>query len=137
MLVRIDPQSAEPIAAQICFAVKEAVARAKLRPGERLPSVRELARELAVNPNTVVRAYDRLTQDGVLVRRQGAGCFVSERKATLKDRERRRQLDAALQRVVTDAFHLGLQAEDVRRAVERALADVQFPTDEKKARRSI
>lgn len=126
MLLTIDPHSSEPIFEQIAFAVKEAVARGDLAPGAQLPSVRELAQDLSVNPNTVVRAYELLTRDGVVVRRQGAGCFITGRPSTLNGKQRRRQLKDLVGRAVTEAFHLGFAAEDVRTAVEEALADIRF-----------
>jgi GntR family transcriptional regulator len=132
MIIRIDPQSPRPLFEQVCFAVKEAVARGDLQAGDRLPSVRELAQDLAINPNTVVRAYELLERDGVVVRRQGAGCFVTGRPSNLNNRARRQQLDQLVQRTVTEAFHLGFEAEDVRAAVDDALASLRFPT----ARRS-
>ena len=78
MIIRIDPASPEPLFEQVVFAVKAAVAKGSAAAGDKLPSVRELARELAINPNTVVRAYDALERDGVIVRRQGAGCFLTD-----------------------------------------------------------
>ena len=126
MLLTIDTHSSEPIFEQIAFAVKEAVARGDLAPGAQLPSVRELAQELSVNPNTVVRAYELLTRDGVVVRRQGAGCFITGRTSVLSGKQRRRQLEDLVTRAVTEAFHLGFSAEDVRAAVEEALADIRF-----------
>jgi GntR family transcriptional regulator len=126
MLVDIDLHSSEPIFEQIAFAVKEAVARGDLASGAQLPSVRELAHELSVNPNTVVRAYELLTRDGVVVRRQGAGCFITGRPSALSGKQRRRQLQDLVQRMVTEAFHLGFDAEDVQKAVEQALASVRF-----------
>jgi GntR family transcriptional regulator len=126
MNLRIDPRSAQPLFEQIAFAVKEAVARGELQAGQKLPSVRELAQDLAINPNTVVRAYDALTRDGVVVRRQGAGCFVTGRTSALNGRERRRQLDELVGRMVTEAFHLGFSAEDVRAATDEALAEMRF-----------
>ncbi len=127
MLLRVDPQSAQPISEQIAFAVKDAVARGDLATGDRLPSVRELAQDLSINPNTVVRAYDILTRDGVVVRRQGAGCFVTGRSSNLNGRARRQQLAELAQRTVTEAFHLGFGADEVRTAVEDALGEVRFP----------
>jgi GntR family transcriptional regulator len=126
VFLRVDVRSPEPLFEQIAFGVKEAVARGDLQPGARLPSVRELAAELSINPNTVVRAYEALTRDGVVTRRQGAGCFVTGRSSALNGRERRRQLGDLVQRAVTEAFHLGFEADDVRRAFEDALGDVQF-----------
>ena len=126
MIVNIDLHSSEPIFEQIAFAVKEAVARGDLASGAQLPSVRELAHDLSVNPNTVVRAYELLTRDGVVVRRQGAGCFVTGRPSVLSGKHRRRQLQDLVQRMVTEAFHLGFDAEDMQKAVEQALASVRF-----------
>ena len=122
MQLRIDLHSPEPLFEQIAFAVKGAVARGDLQAGDRLPSVRELAQDLAINPNTVVRAYDLLTRDGVVVRRQGAGCFVTGRASNLNDQARRRQLDELVGRAVTETFHLGFTADEVRAAFEASLA---------------
>lgn len=127
MLLRLDVRSGQPIFEQIAFGVKAAVARAELRPGERLPSVRELAKELAINPNTVARAYETLEAQGVIVRRQGAGCFVSERPLELSDPERARRLGEALAQVLTEAFHLGFDADEVRERFERELERLSFP----------
>lgn len=135
MQIRVDPQSAEPIFEQIAFAVKNALARGTAAPGDRLPSVRELARELAINPNTVVRAYELLERDGVLVRRQGSGCFLTGAGSDLAAAQRRRQLQDLLRRAATEAFHLGFSAADVRKALEQALDELQFdrPTQKKTA----
>lgn len=122
MQLRIDLHSPEPLFEQIAFAVKDAVARGDLQGGDRLPSVRELAQDLSINPNTVVRAYDLLTRDGVVVRRQGAGCFVTGKTSSLNVQTRRRQLGDLVQRTVTETFHLGFSPDEVRAAFEESLA---------------
>ena len=134
MLIRINPLDEAPIFEQIRFQVKGAVARGEVDAGDRLPSVRELARELSINPNTVVRAYESLEHDGVVARRQGAGCFVTGRTSTLHDDERRRRLEVRLERAVTDAFHLGFSAGEIREALEKALKSVRFPRGRRQAR---
>ena len=121
MILRIDPQSPDPIFEQVAFQVKTAVARGEIEGGDKLPSVRELAKELAINPNTVARAYEALERDGVIVRRQGSGCFVTGETSALRLDERRKRLDQLVQRAVTEAYHLGLDGEDVRAAIERHL----------------
>jgi GntR family transcriptional regulator len=126
VLIRVDPRSSEPLFEQIAFAIKSAVARGEAAAGDKLPSVRELARELAINPNTVVRAYEHLERDGVIVRRQGAGCFLTGRGSELGSAERKRQLQDLLRRAATEAFHLGFTADDVRAALERSLERLQF-----------
>jgi GntR family transcriptional regulator len=126
VLIRIDPSSAEPLFEQVVFAVKSAVARGTAGPGDRLPSVRELARDLAINPNTVVRAYEALERDGVIVRRQGAGCFLTGTGSDLGTAERKKQLQDLLRRAATEAFHLGFQAEDIEKALAQCLDQLQF-----------
>ena len=131
MLIRIDPQSAEPLFEQVVFAVKSAVARGTAKAGDRLPSVRELAKDLAINPNTVVRAYEALERDGVLVRRQGAGCFLTGRGSDLASTERRKQLHELLRRAATEAFHLGFTAADIEKALTQCLDELEFSTRRK------
>ena len=135
-VLRIDPHSSEPVFAQLVFQVKRAVALGELVDGDRLPSVRELARELSINPNTVVRAYDALERDGVIVRRQGAGCFVSGRPTTLNGRERRRRLADLASRLATEAFHLGFEAADVRSQLDDALGRLDGQTRRSKDTKS-
>jgi GntR family transcriptional regulator len=133
VIIRIDPQSAEPLFEQVVFAVKAAVARGTGKAGDKLPSVRELARELAINPNTVVRAYEALERDGVIVRRQGAGCFLTGRQSELATAERRRQLHELLRRAVTEGFHLGFTPADIERELAKCLDGLQFDERGKKA----
>lgn len=133
MIIRIDPTSPEPLFEQVVFAVKAAVARGTGKAGDKLPSVRELARELAINPNTVVRAYEALERDGVIVRRQGAGCFLTGRQSELASAQRRRQLHELLQRAATEAFHLGFTPADIEKALAKCLEALRFDSQEQKS----
>src|SRR5262245_63888032 len=121
MLLRVDPRSSEPLFEQLVFQVKHAVAEGALGAGAKLPSVRELAKQLGINPNTVVRAIEALERDGVIVRRQGAGCFVSDKPNELAARERQHRLEGLFTRAVTEAFHLGFDAAAIRAALEERL----------------
>lgn len=132
MLIRIDPTSAEPLFEQVVYAVKSAVARGTAQVGDKLPSVRELARDLGINPNTVVRAYEALERDGVIVRRQGAGCFLTGGGSELATAERRRQLQELLRRAATEAFHLGFTAADIEKALRQCLDQLEFTPNEAK-----
>ena len=123
MLFRVDPLSTEPILEQIAQHVKRSVARGRLSAGDRLPSVRELAKEQSINPNTVIRAYDILEREGVIARRQGSGCFVTGAKSQLRDDERRKRLRRMSDGVATEAFHLGFSGDDVRKAIEGSLRE--------------
>ena len=136
MLWHLDPAAPTPLFEQVGLLVKEAVAAGTLRSGDRLPSVRELAKELTINPNTVVRAYAALEHDGVIVRRQGAGSFISDQSSPLRDEERRRRLTQLARRTATEAFHLGFGAEEIAAAVRAELERVRFPDGPKPARSS-
>ena len=107
MEFQCDPTSRVPIYRQLMDQIRQAVARGRLRPGSRLPSVRVLSRELVVNPNTVARAYTELEREGVLNTRQGLGVFVAEPQADLSAAARRERLAEALDRFLTEAVHLG------------------------------
>ena len=136
VVIRIDPASAEPLFEQVVFAVKQAVARGTAAAGDKLPSVRELARDLAINPNTVVRAYDVLERDGVIVRRQGAGCFLTGKGSELGTPERRHKLRDLMRRAATEGFHLGFTAADIRRALDDSLDELHFDLTEAKKKKT-
>src|SRR5690606_39355493 len=92
-----------------------------LKPGERLPSVRELSRRLVVNPNTIARAYLELERDGVLRNHQGKGVFVAEPTSDLTKSARKKQLLEQLDSLLTAAVHLGFTRDEVlSMAAERA-----------------
>lgn len=78
MLLKIDPQSGTPIYLQIMEQVRHAIGIGLFRPGDPLPTIRELALQLSINPNTVAKAIRELEREGVLVTRVGKGSFVSE-----------------------------------------------------------
>ncbi len=126
MLIHIDPQSADPIFEQIVFQVKGAIAKGEGKPGDKLPSVRELARELSVNPNTVVRSYQTLEQEGLIIRKQGSGCFIKKGATKLSGKVRRSQLRKLMERSVTEAFHLGFSKEEIKKALNDGLKQVRF-----------
>ena len=126
MIFRIDPLSSQPVFEQLAWQVKQAIARGELVAGDKLPSVRDIATEVRVNPNTVVRALDQLERDRVIVRRQGAGCFITPPSHELSNQARHEQLDGLLEKVVTEAFHLGFQPDAIRAALDAALLRIRF-----------
>jgi GntR family transcriptional regulator len=130
MVIRVDPGLGEPLFQQLVAAVKRDVATGALRPGDRLPSVRDLARELVVNPNTIAKAYQALEAEGVTLSRRGAGTFVAERSVVLKSQERKRRFREAVEAALADAVHLGLTAEEVRGAFDAALRKFRFDGEE-------
>ncbi len=113
MKIQIDTKSGVPFYRQIIEQVKIAVARGLLSPGHRLPTVRQLAVDLAVNPNTVVRAYRELEIERVIDTHQGSGTFVGKERPEIDDLERRRMLDQILTELLARASSYGFSPEDV------------------------
>jgi GntR family transcriptional regulator len=117
MQYEINSTSRLPIYQQLVDQVREAIARGDLKPEEQLPSVRQLSRDLVVNPNTVARAYTELEREGLLTNRPGRGAFVAEPRGELTKDARRRRLLESLDRLLTEAVHLGFTEEEVARLV--------------------
>ncbi len=106
-----------PIYAQIVAAVKLAVASGELRPGERVPGVRELALEAGVNPNTMQRAMAELEREGLLYSQRTAGRFVTEDAGTVA--AARRELAEGYVRTFLDAMRrLGLKKDEIHKLLE-------------------
>src|SRR5262245_51000508 len=117
-IVAVDTADATPIYAQLDRGLRAAIAAGRLRPGDQLPTVRQLAIDLKVNANTVARVYAELERGGVIDTRRGVGSFI----AALPDLarppdERQRRLDAFATRVLADAASLGFTLDDVRGAI--------------------
>jgi DNA-binding transcriptional regulator YhcF (GntR family) len=110
-----------PITRQIAAQIRAQCASGTLKPGERLPSVRALAAELAVNQNTILRVYERLTAEGLLERRHGDGTFVADRVPTGQMKAQRQLLRQEIARVAEMAKNLGIDPEEVRRMLEDML----------------
>jgi GntR family transcriptional regulator len=124
LFINIDPSSGLPIYLQIAQQIKTAVAMGRLQPEDPLPSVRQLAVELAVNPNTVARAYLDLEIEGVIYKRQGAGTFVSGQGVEMSKGERRRVLNELLEKALVEGVNLGLTERELREAFEGLLGKI-------------
>jgi GntR family transcriptional regulator len=120
--LRIDPTDATPIWSQIEEGLRRLVASGALPPGAAVPSVRDLARELRINPATVAKAYQRLTEAGVLTVRRGDGTYVAERPPAMSKAERARLLREAAVRYASLAATLGVTVDEAAGAVEAAWA---------------
>lgn len=120
MFLRIEKGSAVPISRQIADQVAAHCVSGQLRPGDRLPSVRELARELAVNQNTILRVYERLCGEGVLEMRHGQGTFVAARATKRQLAAHRARLVDELRHIARQAVALGLSSDELHELVSEA-----------------
>ena len=110
-MVHLDYRDTRPIYLQIMDGFREQIATGVLAPGEKLPSVRELAVTLAINPNTIQRAYKLLEFDGWIATIPGKGCFVSRNQQALQQ-----EIDrwyASLDEAATNLLALGITAEEI------------------------
>ncbi len=121
MLIAVDPSDARPIYLQIMDEVRRALVVGTLEPEAALPSVRQLAVELRVNPNTVQQAYRELEREGLIYVRRGLGTFA----AALRSPEAERQSLAAsvAERALREAYRHGLTLDELTRALVAVAAD--------------
>ncbi|MCP4659751.1 MAG: GntR family transcriptional regulator [bacterium] len=111
--ITIDLKSGVPFYRQIIDQVKSAIATGMVEPGDRLPTVRQLAVDLSVNPNTVGRAYTELELTGLVETHMGTGTFVGQMKVEQDDVERRRILDQICQELLSRASSHGFTLDDI------------------------
>jgi len=120
--IQILPGSDEPIYVQVAEQISKAIARGELASGDKLPAVRKLASELAINPNTVARAYSRLEQAGLVTTKTGSGTFVSDPKLRRSDASDINMLAERMDTLITRGLNLGLEAQDLIVLFEKRLA---------------
>ncbi len=113
-MVHLDYRDARPIYTQIIDGFREQITTGILRSGERLPSVRELAAQLTINPNTIQRAYRELEAGGWIVTVPGKGCFVNDRAPVGADRQ---QLLEEFDRITAALVSTGVSREDLAQLI--------------------
>ncbi len=121
MFERIDSRSSTPIYAQIASRIRVAVAAGELTAGDGLPSVRQLATRLRVNPATVVQAYRELETEGLVEMRQGAGTFIKDVSPERRARERASEAKRLVREFLAEAARRGIGATDLRQAIDAEL----------------
>jgi len=116
---KLDSKSGVPFYRQIIDQVKSTIATGGLGPGDRLPTVRQLAVDLSINPNTVSRAYMELELTGLVETQMGSGTFVGHQEVRQDEVERRRILDQICQEFLSKASSYGFNLEDVLNNLEQ------------------
>ena len=128
MHLRVSPTDGVPIYLQIVNQVKYLVAAGRLAPGEELPPIRTLAERLAINPNTVARAYRELEVAGVVIKRGTTGTFVSDAGSPLARKERVRILTGRIDALLAEARQLGFASDELFDLIRRR--DQALPAEE-------
>ena len=130
MLVNLDPRDARPLYLQIMDEVRRAIVVGTLRAEDPLPSVRELAAELVVNPRTVLQAYQELEREGVVYVQRGQGTFVSPSVRRGGEERRRGLVVGVARRALLDARRNGLDVEELVMTIQKLAADEEAAAEE-------
>lgn len=117
----LDHRSSIPIYLQLQTQVKQAISGGVLKEGDQLPSVRDLATQLTVNPNTIARAYQELEREGVIETLRGRGTFVAKPRATVLHEGRYERIREAISHLLMEAYRLGLTLEELRKLLRDQL----------------
>lgn len=128
MQIHIEAKDGVPIYLQVMQQIKYLVASGRLQPGEELPSIRTLAEQLLVNPNTIARAYRELETAGVVEKRRTAGTYVAETGSPLARKERLKLLNERIDRLLVEAYQMGFELDDVLKLIQKS----QLATDHQK-----
>lgn len=110
-MIKVDPRSSTPIYEQIELGIKELIMKGALKQGEKLPSVRELASMLTINPNTISKAYGELEREGIIETLRGKGTFVSENIEGKVDERRMEEISGSLKKIILEASYSGITKE--------------------------
>ena len=119
----IDPRLSTPVYQQIIEKIKKAIAHGLLEPGEKIPTVRELASLTALNPNTIAKAYQKLEQEGVIITMRSRGTFVADTNLDKKTAASYKALEEMLENLLIDAYHMGFSHTEVQNILNQKLIE--------------
>jgi len=128
MQIRIDNTSDRPVYQQIIDQIKRDIALGRLNKDEKLPTVRQLARQIAINPNTIAKAYRQLEQEGIIITKPGAGAFVASLDSNLSKAVRKKIISQELEQIAVEAFHMQLDRQTLSELFNSAIEKFNFPS---------
>jgi GntR family transcriptional regulator len=120
-LIKIEPKSFIPIYEQIKKEIKRNISLGNLTPNEPLPSIRDMAAELIVNPNTVARAYRDLEMEGFIYKKKAKGCYISENSPSLIKKELSEILNQVFDEAIGEAKKFNLKSNEMKRLFDKRL----------------
>ena len=126
MLIQIEPQSAIPIYEQVTQQIIEGIARGELKPGDALPSVRNLAADLGVNMHTVNKSYHELEAKGILTIRPKSGAIIRSVEERALTPDQLQQIEKNLKPVVAEGLVLGATADQIEHMMKKVFVDLQI-----------
>ena len=130
MQIHIDNASNRAVYQQIIDQVKRDIALGRLIKDEKLPTVRQLARQLTINPNTIAKAYRLLESEGIIVTKPGSGAFIANLDSSLSKAVRKRLLSDELERIAVEAFHMQIDRQTLLELFNNAVEKLNVPSKE-------
>ena len=124
-MIKIDSRNSRPIYEQIIDSIKENILKGILRPGDKLPSVREMSSMITANPNTVSRAYMELERQGVTETLRGKGTFVSSNYKPKVEEESMEKLKDDIKKIIVEAYYMGIEKEDMIQIIDDLYKEVK------------
>jgi GntR family transcriptional regulator len=121
MFLKVDHSSGVPIYRQVMEQIKYSMAKGVLKPGDRLPAIRQLSLELKVNPNTIAKAYSELEHGQVIETRRGMGTYVSEKKIEMSEEGKMEIITQLAERLAVEAVQLDISEEELQKIVRKAM----------------
>lgn len=128
MFLHIDYNSGEPILHQAVAEIKLLLVKGMIKPGDRLPSIREMSKDLRINPTTVSRVYGELAHQGVVTLRQGQGVFVSDGSSRLASEEVREGIRERARELLVEGLRNGLKINEIKEILEDEHAKIKGET---------
>ena len=127
MQIRIDNASSRPVYRQIIDHIKRDIALGRLIKDEKLPTVRQLAAQLAINPNTIAKAYRQLEQQGIITTRPGTGAFIANLDSNLSNSVKKKLLCTELEHVIVDAYHMQIDKPAIKKWFDETVERFKLP----------
>ncbi len=128
MQFHIDNTSDRPVYQQIMYQIKRDIALGRLIKNEKLPTVRQLAGQIAINPNTIAKAYRQLEQEGIIVTKAGAGAFVANLDSNLSRSVRKKLITEELELIAVDAYHMQIDSQTLLEWFNNAVVKFNLPS---------
>lgn len=129
MIIQIEPQSDVPIYEQVSRQIIEGIARGDMKPGDTLPSVRNLAADLGVNMHTVNKSYHELEAKGILTIRAKSGAIIRSVEERALTSEQLQQIEKNLKPLVAEGMVLGASVDQIELMMKKVFADLQMPVE--------
>ena len=124
-MFQLDNLSSVPIYEQLIRKIKEKIMKGYLNPGDHLPSVRKMARELNVTPNTVQKAYSMLEQERVIMTVRGKGAFVADKKPEIDNRQKLEELRREIKPLIMELLYSGVEKSDIINMIEEFFEEIK------------